>query len=77
MPACWLKSLIAYGVSTCEKAMAICALCHLSAFGHKAQTSKPPAADARDQQARFDAFRRHYIEERPHEALSPRPPAAA
>lgn len=41
----------------------------------KAQTSKPPAADARDQQARFDAFRRHYNEERPHEALGQRPPA--
>jgi transposase InsO family protein len=41
----------------------------------KAQTSKPPAAHARDQQARFDAFRRHYNEERPHEALGQRPPA--
>ena len=26
----------------------------------KAQTSRPPAADAKEQQARFDAFRRHY-----------------
>jgi transposase InsO family protein len=41
----------------------------------KAQTSKPPAADAREQQARFDQFRRHYNEERPHEALGQRPPA--
>jgi transposase InsO family protein len=40
----------------------------------KAQTSRPPAADARAQQIRFDAFRRHYNEERPHEALSQRPP---
>jgi transposase InsO family protein len=41
----------------------------------KAQTSRPPAADAAEQQARFDAFRRHYNEERPHEALDQRPPA--
>ncbi len=40
----------------------------------KAQTSRPPAANAAEQQARFDAFRRHYNEERPHEALSQRPP---
>jgi putative transposase len=41
----------------------------------KAQTSRPPAANAAEQQARFDAFRRHYNEERPHEALGQRPPA--
>ena len=41
----------------------------------KAQTSRPPAADAKEQQGRFDAFRRHYNEERPHEALGQRPPA--
>jgi transposase InsO family protein len=40
----------------------------------KAQTSRPPAANASAQQARFDAFRRHYNEERPHEALGQRPP---
>ena len=40
----------------------------------KAQTSRPPAADARAQQRRFDAFRRHYNEQRPHEALGQRPP---
>jgi transposase InsO family protein len=40
----------------------------------KAQTSRPPAADAGAQQIRFDAFRRHYNEERPHEALGQRPP---
>jgi transposase InsO family protein len=40
----------------------------------KAQTSRPPAANAVEQQARFDAFRRHYNEERPHEALGQRPP---
>jgi transposase InsO family protein len=33
------------------------------------QTARPPAANASAQQARFDAFRRHYNEERPHEAL--------
>lgn len=41
----------------------------------KAQTSRPPAANASEQQARFDAFRRHYNEERPHEALGQRLPA--
>ena len=41
----------------------------------KAQTSRPAAATAAGQQARFDAFRRHYNEERPHEALGQRPPA--
>lgn len=41
----------------------------------KKQTSSPPAADAREQQARFDAFRRHYNRDRPHEALGQRPPA--
>jgi len=41
----------------------------------KKQTSQPPAADAREQQARFDQFRRHYNAERPHEALGQRPPA--
>ena len=40
----------------------------------KAQTSKPPAATAAEQQRRFDAFRRHYNEERPHEALEQTPP---
>jgi transposase InsO family protein len=41
----------------------------------KAQTSTPPANSPIEQQARFDAFRRHYNEERPHEALGQRPPA--
>jgi hypothetical protein len=41
----------------------------------KAQTSRPPAANAAEQQARFDAFRRHFNEERPHEALGQRLPA--
>ena len=40
----------------------------------KAETSAPPAGDAAGQQARFDAFRRHYNEERPHEALGQLPP---
>jgi transposase InsO family protein len=35
----------------------------------KDQTSKPAAATLREQQARFDVFRRHFNEERPHEAL--------
>jgi transposase InsO family protein len=41
----------------------------------KAETSKPPAATVTEQQARFDRFRRHYNEERPHEALDQTPPA--
>ncbi len=41
----------------------------------KAQTSRPPADNAEEQQARFDEFRWHYNEERPHEALGQKPPA--
>lgn len=41
----------------------------------KAETSKPPAANASEQQERFDRFRKHYNEERPHEALEQTPPA--
>jgi transposase InsO family protein len=41
----------------------------------KAQTSRPMAASAAEQQVRFDSFRRHDNEERPHEALGQRPPA--
>ena len=42
----------------------------------KAETSHPPAETASGQQRRFDTFRRHYNEVRPHEALGQRPPAA-
>lgn len=41
----------------------------------KAQTTCPPAPNAAAQQARFDAFRREYNEERPHEALGQELPA--
>lgn len=41
----------------------------------KAETSKPPARSAAEQQQRFDRFRRHYNEERPHEALAQKAPA--
>ena len=41
----------------------------------KEDTALPPAATVREQQARFDVFRRHYNEERPHEALGQTPPA--
>ena len=41
----------------------------------KAQTAKRPASTLAEQQARFDAFRQHYNEERPHEALDQTPPA--
>jgi putative transposase len=42
----------------------------------KAQTSRPPAANLSEQQARFDCFRAHYNQERPHEALDQQPPAS-
>ncbi len=41
----------------------------------KAETAVVPSEDADAQQARFDAFRAHYNEERPHEALDQTPPA--
>lgn len=37
----------------------------------KQETAAPPAANRRQQQARFDRFRKEYNEERPHEALKP------
>lgn len=40
----------------------------------KAETSKPPAQTAAEQQRRFDVFRRHFNEQRPHEALDQVPP---
>ncbi len=42
----------------------------------KAATAAPPAASRRRQQERFDAFRREYNEERPHEALGQVPPGS-
>ena len=42
----------------------------------KAETSKPAAATANEQQMRFDRFRTHYNEERPHEALDQATPAS-
>lgn len=41
----------------------------------KAATAREPAADETAQQARFDVFRVHYNEQRPHEALGQTPPA--
>ena len=41
----------------------------------KAGTTRPPAATACGQQRRFDAFRRVYNEQRPHQALGGRVPA--
>lgn len=41
----------------------------------KAETTRPPAASRRGQQRKFDAFRRSYNQERPHEALAQQPPA--
>jgi transposase InsO family protein len=40
----------------------------------KAETARPAAASAAEQQARFDRFRQHYNEDRPHEALEQTPP---
>lgn len=42
----------------------------------KAVTLRPPAADASEQQARFDAFRREFNEERPHQALAMKTPGS-
>lgn len=42
----------------------------------KAHTTQPAATTLAEQQVRFDAFRHHYNEERPHEALGQRPPAS-
>jgi transposase InsO family protein len=42
----------------------------------KAETARPPAQCWQQQQVRFNQFRRHYNEERPHEALGQTPPAA-
>jgi putative transposase len=42
----------------------------------KKETALPPRASMRAQQRRFDAFRREYNDERPHEALGLRTPAA-
>jgi putative transposase len=42
----------------------------------KKETAAPAAATARAQQRRFDAFRRRYNEERPHEALGLATPAS-
>ncbi len=42
----------------------------------KQETSSPPAANAREQQARFDAFCHDYNHKRPHEALAQKPPAS-
>jgi putative transposase len=42
----------------------------------KEQTSRPPAASLREQQRRFDRFRAHYNDERPHEALDQETPGS-
>lgn len=41
----------------------------------KAETARPPAADATAQQARLDRFRQEFNQERPHEALGMQYPA--
>jgi putative transposase len=41
----------------------------------KAEATRPPSAHCRAQQRRFDAFRREYNQERPHEALGQVAPA--
>lgn len=41
----------------------------------KRETARPPAASARAQQRRFDAFRERYNTERPHEAIGQQTPA--
>ena len=41
----------------------------------KAETARPPAANLRAQQRRFNRFRQEYNEERPHQALQDRTPS--
>jgi hypothetical protein len=41
----------------------------------KAETARPPAYNLRKQQRRFDAWRRRFNTQRPHEALAQQPPA--
>jgi transposase InsO family protein len=41
----------------------------------KAETTRPPAQNARAQQRRFDSFRREFNHERPHETLQDKLPA--
>jgi len=43
----------------------------------KAETTRPPRGNLNAQQARFNAFRHEYNEERPHEALGQETPASA
>jgi putative transposase len=43
---------------------------------YQAETARPPAATRRKQQTRSERWRRHYNQERPHEALGMRVPAA-
>jgi transposase InsO family protein len=43
----------------------------------KLETTLPPEPTLRKQQQRFDAFRREYNQQRPHEALGQTPPAAS
>jgi len=42
----------------------------------KAEATRPPAANARTQQRRFNSFRQEYNHERPHEAIALQTPAA-
>ncbi len=42
----------------------------------KAETSRPPAATAAEQQARFDRYRQDFNDNRPHEALGQVPPTS-
>jgi putative transposase len=41
----------------------------------KAETTRPPAANLKCQQKKFDAFRKEFNEERPHQALGQKTPA--
>jgi putative transposase len=42
----------------------------------KRETARPPAGSCRAQQRRFEAFRRRYNDERPHEGIGDRTPAS-
>lgn len=75
LTARWIKLgiKIEYGRPRCPQDNAAHEQMHLVL---KNETTRPAASNARAQQQRFDRWRRRYNEQRPHESLAQRPPAA-